>query len=148
VASQMHLEEYKPGTQVARPGTILQALYVVGYGVLRGTVDDHGDKVEIGRLAPGDYFGELGLLTGAPIDGELIALTKVGVYVISKEVLEPLLRARPHLAEELSESLANRQLARQAVLDGRRHEEQHQEGRAAHISCVLKLGDLHQPKPR
>jgi len=138
VASQMHLEEYKPGTQVVRPGTILQALYVVGYGVLRGTVEDHGDKVEIGRLAPGDYFGELGLLTGAPLNGELIALTKVGVYVISKEVLEPLLRARPHLAEELSESLANRQLARQAVLEGRRHEEQHQEGRAAHIAATIR----------
>jgi small-conductance mechanosensitive channel/CRP-like cAMP-binding protein len=138
VASQMQLKEYKPGTQVARPGTIFQALYVVGYGVLMGTVEDHGDKVEISRLAPGDYFGEVGLLTGATTNGELIALTKVGVYVISKEVLEPLLRARPHLAEELSESLANRQLARQAVLEGRRHEEQHQEGRAAHIAATIR----------
>ena len=78
------------------------------------------------------------MLTGTALNGELIALTKVGVYVISKEALEPLLRARPHLAEELSESLANRQLARKAVLDGRRHEEHHQEGRAAHMAATIR----------
>jgi CRP-like cAMP-binding protein len=78
------------------------------------------------------------LLTGAPLNGELTALTKVGVYEISKDALEPLLRARPHLAEELSESLANRQLARQAVLDGRHHEEQHQEGRAERIAATIR----------
>lgn len=138
VASQMHLTEYKPGTLVARHGTILQALYIVGFGVLRGTVEDNGDKVEIARLAPGDYFGELGLLTGASLNGELTSLTKVGVYEISKEALAPLLRARPHLAEELSESLANRQLARQAVLDERHHEGEHQEGRAAHIAATIR----------
>jgi small-conductance mechanosensitive channel/CRP-like cAMP-binding protein len=138
VASQMQLKEYKPGTLVARHGTILHALYIVGFGVLRGTVEDDGDKVEIARLAPGDYFGELGLLTGASINGELTTLTKVGIYEISKEALTPLLRARPHLVEELSESLAHRQLARQAVLDERRHEEQHQEGRAERIAASIK----------
>jgi small-conductance mechanosensitive channel/CRP-like cAMP-binding protein len=138
VAGQMRLKDYKPGTLVAHHGTILQALYIVGFGVLRGSVEDNGDKVEIVRLAPGDYFGELGLLTGAPLNGELTALTKAGVYEISKDALEPLLRARPHLAEELSESLANRQLARQAVLDGRHHEEQHQEGRAERIAATIR----------
>jgi small-conductance mechanosensitive channel/CRP-like cAMP-binding protein len=138
LASQMQLKEYKPGMLVARHGTILQALCIVGFGVLRGTVEDNGDKVEILRLAPGDYFGELGLLTGASLDGELTSLTKVGVYEISKEALAPLLRARPHLAEELSESLADRQLARQTVLDGRHHEEQHQEGRAERIATTIK----------
>jgi CRP-like cAMP-binding protein len=138
VASQMQLKEYKPGTLVARHGTILHALYIVGFGVLRGTVEDDGDKVEIARLAPGDYFGELGLLTGASINGELTSLTKAGIYEISKEALTPLLRARPHLVEELSESLAHRQLTRQAVLDERRHEEQHQEGRAERIAASIK----------
>jgi small-conductance mechanosensitive channel/CRP-like cAMP-binding protein len=138
VAGQMQLKTYKPGTLVARHGAILQALYIVGFGVLRGTVEDNGDKVEIVRLAPGDYFGELGLLTGASLNGELTSLTKVGVYEISKEALAPLLRARPHLAEELSESLANRQLARQTVLDGRHHEEQHPEGRAERIAATIK----------
>ena len=62
-------------------------------------------------MAPGDYFGEVGLLTGEPLTGELTALTRAVIYEIPKAALSPLLKARPAMAEELSECLASRQLA-------------------------------------
>jgi len=46
-----------------------------------------------------------------PVNGAIAALTRAVIYEKAKEALTPLLNARPDMAEELSESLATRQLA-------------------------------------
>jgi small-conductance mechanosensitive channel/CRP-like cAMP-binding protein len=130
LVSQMQRREYKRDEVIVRTGTILQALFIVSYGVLVVSVEREGRRIEVIRLAPGDYFGEGGLLTGQPLNGELIALTRAVIYEISKETLAPILKARPGIAEELSESLASRQLARRTVLDNPDHQEQHEKGQA------------------
>src|SRR3984885_3145337 len=73
LASQMQRKEYKSGEVIVKPGTILQALCIVSYGVLVGSGEENGRKIEAIRLAPGDYFGELGLLTGEALSGGVTA---------------------------------------------------------------------------
>jgi small-conductance mechanosensitive channel/CRP-like cAMP-binding protein len=144
LASQMRRKAYKPGEVIVRPGTVLQALCIVSYGVLIGSAEESGRKVEVIRLAPGDYFGEVGLLTGEALNGELTALTRVVIYEISKEALSPLLKARPSMAEELSESLASRQLANHTVLNKYSHKEQHEDGLADRVAAnIRRLFSLH-----
>jgi CRP-like cAMP-binding protein len=95
-------------------------------------------------LAPGDYFGEVGLLTGEPLSGDLTALTRVVIYEIAKDALAPLLKARPSMAEELSESLASRQLAQRTVLDKRDEAEPQQSGLAQRVaSNIRRLFAIH-----
>jgi small-conductance mechanosensitive channel/CRP-like cAMP-binding protein len=117
LASQMRRRDYKPGQVIVEVGTIMQALYVVSYGVLVNSTREGGHQREVARLATGDYFGESGLLTGEPLNGQVTALTRAVLYEISKEALSPLLKARPAIAEELSEALANLQVANRALLD-------------------------------
>src|ERR1700733_10032807 len=144
LASKMQRKDYKAGEVIVRTGTILQALCIVSYGVLVGSAEENGRKIEVIRLAPGDYFGEVGLLTGEPVNGELTALTRVVIYEISKDALSPLLKARPNLAEELSENLASRQLARRTVLDYNGHKEQHEDGLADRVAAnIRRLFSLH-----
>jgi len=138
LASQMHRKDYKPGEVIVRPGTVLQALCIVSYGVLVGSVEENGRKMEVIRLAPGDYFGELGLLTGESLNGELTALTRAVIYEISKDAISPLLKARPSIAEELSESLASRQLAHRTVLHRLDQKDQHQEGLADRVAANIR----------
>jgi CRP-like cAMP-binding protein len=129
---------------IVRAGTVLQALCIVSYGVLVGSVEEDGRKIEVIRLAPGDYFGELGLLTGEALNGELTALTRAAIYEISKDALTPILKARPSIAEELSESLASRQLAHRTVLHRLDHKDQHEEGLADRVaSNIRRLFSLH-----
>jgi CRP-like cAMP-binding protein len=143
LASQMQRKDYKPGEAIVKKGTILQALCIVSFGVLVGSREENGRKFEVIRLAPGDYFGELGLLTGEPLDGELTALTRVVIYEISKDALAPLLKARPTMTEELSESLASRRLANRTILDYG-HKEQHQDGLADRVAAnIRRLFSLH-----
>jgi CRP-like cAMP-binding protein len=101
-------------------------------------VDENGRQIEVTRLAPGDYFGEMGLLTGEPLNGAITALTRVVTYEISKDAVTPLLKARPSMAEELSESLASRQLARRTVLDHSHHQEQHEERLANRVAANIR----------
>src|ERR1700688_2786857 len=128
LASQMQRKDYKAGEVIVKKGTILQALCIVSYGVLVGSAEENGRRFEVTRLAPGDYFGELGLLTGEPLNGELTALTRVVIYEISKDALSPLLKARPNMTEELSEILASRRLANRTLLAFPCHNQQHQNG--------------------
>jgi small-conductance mechanosensitive channel/CRP-like cAMP-binding protein len=144
LASQMQRKDYKRGEVVVRAGTILEALCIVSYGVLVGSGEANGRKIEVIRLAPGDYFGEVGLLTGKPLDGELTALTRVVIYEISKAALSPLIKARPGLAEEMSEILASRQLANRTVLDHVDDKEGSEEGLAERVAAnIRRLFSLH-----
>src|SRR5277367_1009111 len=108
LASQMQRKDYKPGDVIAGTGAVLEALCIVSYGVLVGSAEENGRMIEVTRLSSGDYFGEVGLLAGEPLHGELTALTRVVIYEISKDALSPLLKARSSMTEELSESLASR----------------------------------------
>jgi CRP-like cAMP-binding protein len=144
LASQMHRKDYKPGDVVVGADAIMQSLCIVSYGVLVASEVENGRKIERGRLTPGVYFGETGLLTGEPLSGEITALTRVVIYEISKEALMPLLKGRPSIAEELSEALASRKLGHRTVLDQQRDIEPHEEGLADRLaSSIRRLFSLH-----
>lgn len=84
---------------LASQGGSLSSLIVVASGVLEAsrTIRDHSHVV--GRLGPGDHFGELGVITGAPNPGTILALTRCIVFELRKEDLDPVLAAEPGLAE-------------------------------------------------
>jgi len=144
LASKMERKDFSPGDLIVKAGTILQALSIVSRGVLVASIEEGGRKIEVARLARGTFFGEIGLLTGEPLNGEIIALTRVFIYEISKDALSPLLKARPGMAEELSESLASRRLTHRAVLDHSHEEAQHEEGLAKRAAAnIRRLFALH-----
>jgi small-conductance mechanosensitive channel/CRP-like cAMP-binding protein len=138
LATQMVRRDYKPGDVVVRSGNVVASLNIISDGVLVATEDLNGRVVERLRLTPGVYFGETGLLTGQPLNGDITALTRVVIYEISRDALCPLLQARPSMAEELSELLANRQRARLTVLDQFRVDEPHSEGFAIRLAEKIR----------
>ena len=144
LAAQMVRKEYKSGEVIVQNGTIVQALNIISDGVLVATEEQNGRRFERMRLTPGIYFGETGLLTGQPLAGEITALTKAVIYEISQDALLPLLNARPGMAEELSELLASRQLARRTVLDQLQTNEAHQDGLAGRLATnIRRIFSLH-----
>ena len=144
LASQTQRKEYKPGEVIVKADAILQALCIISDGVLVGSTEENGQKTEIGRLAPGDYFGEGGLLIGESLNVEVTALTRAVIYEISKDALCPLLMARPTMAEELSESLASLQLAHRIALAHHDQKGHHESGLAVRVAAsIRRLFSLH-----
>ena len=74
------------------------------------------------RLGPGDHFGEIGMLTGAPATAKISALIPATVYELANEDLSPILEARPEVGQELCRALARRQAAGQLDCLGRARE--------------------------
>ena len=108
IAGKLKQASYEAGETLVKPGDVLQSLFIVGSGVLSVTWPSRvGDKDEL-RFGPGDYFGEIGLLTGAPAGGIITALAPSVVYELAKADLRPTLEARPQIAQELARVLAER----------------------------------------
>jgi small-conductance mechanosensitive channel/CRP-like cAMP-binding protein len=138
LTSRMLRKDYQPGALIVKEGTVLDTLCIVCDGVLAASEYDDGREIEVARLASGEYFGELALLTGEPLPARITALTRVVIYEISKDVLAPLLEARPSMVEELSQSLASRQLAHRSLLDHRHDVEPGENRRSQRLTATIR----------
>jgi small-conductance mechanosensitive channel/CRP-like cAMP-binding protein len=115
IAAKLTQASYDQGETLVEPGTVLHALCIVGSGILSFTREASEGEIELLRLGPGDHFGEIGMLTGAPATAKISALLPATIYELAKDALSPILEARPAVAQELCQALARRQRAGQLV---------------------------------
>lgn len=117
LAKRMTRRRLEPTITLVSQGGVQAILFIVASGVLEGSRSINGRSHVVGRLGPGDYFGEIGLLTGAPNAGTIMALTRCIVFELHKEDLEPLMTAEPSLAQAFEASVRRNQafLARDAA---------------------------------
>ena len=108
LAATTSTRTYRKGEIIVRQGEMLPSLMIVRAGIIvRQRGEDGGHIEEISRLAPGDFFGETGLLAGIGELSTLRAMNHVVVYEIDQKSFAPLLRDRPEMAEELAAILLN-----------------------------------------
>jgi small-conductance mechanosensitive channel/CRP-like cAMP-binding protein len=100
---------WKPGEVLIEQGAIARALYILGSGVLAARHKRGSRETDVFRLAPGDCFGQAGILTGAAVTHKVVALTNAVVYEIGKDDIAPILNKRPSIAGELGQILARRE---------------------------------------
>ncbi|HET8677688.1 MAG TPA: cyclic nucleotide-binding domain-containing protein, partial [Blastocatellia bacterium] len=70
---------------------------------------NNGDQHQVAVLEPGNFFGEMALLTGEPRTADVSAIDEVEILEIRKGVIEQLLGNNAQLAEDLSRKIADRQ---------------------------------------
>lgn len=109
IAPKLKLAVYDRDETLVEPGRVLNALFLIGRGVLSATAIE--GETELERFGPGDHYGEIGMLTGSPSIAKIAALTPVVVYELAKDDLTPIFEAFPRVAEKLSCALAQRQAA-------------------------------------
>ena len=115
IAAKLKPKSYDKGEIVVEPGTILHSLFIVGTGVLSFTREESEGEIELLRIGPGDHFGEIGMLTGAPASAKITALIPATVYELAKDDLSPIVEAQPEVSQGLCRALAQRQAAGQLV---------------------------------
>jgi small-conductance mechanosensitive channel/CRP-like cAMP-binding protein len=105
-----------PGEAAMRRGEQGDSLFLLAEGVLEVRIaHPDGAEVAVDRLHPGAVFGEMSLLTGQPRSATILALTDALAFRLTREAVEPVLRARPAVLEGLTAIMAARQ-ARNRVL--------------------------------
>src|SRR3984957_9611264 len=101
---------FKDGEEVLVQGSKLESVQFISYGVVQGArqvADGRGLKSV--RLGPGDFFGEVSLLTGMAAGSTLTALTPGVLLGFCAEDLKPILASRPELVESVSHAVARKQ---------------------------------------
>ena len=123
LAATTSIRTYRKGEVIARRGEMLPSLMIVRAGIIvRQLGEDDAPLQEIGRLAPGDFFGEAGLLAGLGETSTLRAMSHVVVYEIDQKSFAPLLTDRPEMAENLAEILSARiSTAGESGISGQQH---------------------------
>jgi small-conductance mechanosensitive channel/CRP-like cAMP-binding protein len=117
IAGKLNAKSYDQGDTLVEAGTVLHSFFIVGTGVLSFTREESEGEIELMRIGPGDHFGEIGMLTGAPAIAKISAIIPTTVYEVKKDDLSPILEARPEVSQGLCRALARRQAAGQLTSD-------------------------------
>lgn len=104
IAAAARVHTYSRGETIISHGTEGDSMFIVHEGIVSVRVDDN----EVARLQPGEFFGEMALLTGERRVADIIALADVVAVEITKNALEPILRDHPELATAISKRVMER----------------------------------------
>ncbi|MEO1575122.1 MAG: mechanosensitive ion channel family protein, partial [Pseudomonadota bacterium] len=136
LASGVVARDYASGEVIFERGDEGTALYLLVEGIAQATVDMNDDGPAEAKIEPGQAFGEMSLLTGAPRAATVKALTDIHALEIRRDDLEPIFRARPEIANDLADVMALRLRDNRASAE-RRHSTSSDDGhtsRAKHIA--------------
>jgi small-conductance mechanosensitive channel/CRP-like cAMP-binding protein len=101
---------FKVGEELLVQGLKLESVQFVSYGVIQGARQmADGRVLKSVRLGPGDFFGEVSLLTGMAASSTLTAITPGVLLGFCSEDLKPILASRPELVESVSDAVARKQ---------------------------------------
>lgn len=108
LAEQTARRLFAPGEPIIREGDHGDELFIVLRGQVRVHLGSGRQRREVSRLGPGQFFGEMSLMTGAMRTASVSAATEVDLMVIGKNAFQPVLETAPELAETISSVLTER----------------------------------------
>jgi len=83
MADAMRESSYEEGEVVCRQGDMGSSFYIIKQGTVTCVqADAQGKQLEVARLAAGDYFGEIALLTSKPRQASVIAAERSGTLKV------------------------------------------------------------------
>ncbi len=95
-----------PGETLYEEGGTDTALFVIGAGVLEISRMPAGQpRSVLRRIGPGEYIGEISLLTGDPRPATVTALTAVDAYELPRDAFEALITTTPELGPPLERAV-------------------------------------------
>ncbi len=117
LAERLRFSQFAKGDIISKQGATAHWLYIVVSGEAEVYLELAGGGKHVLRdLGRGSFFGEMGLMTGAPRSATVMAKTDVECYRVDKEMFEEILHGRPAIAEEMSQIMAVRKAEQDIAL--------------------------------
>jgi len=108
------------GDVATKQGEPSESLYILArgkVGIFREAADVNPPvRQRLATLPAPQYFGEMGLLTGQARTATILAESEVLCYRLDKSGFESIIRARPEIADAMSQTVVARQAANDATL--------------------------------
>jgi CRP/FNR family transcriptional regulator, cyclic AMP receptor protein len=107
VGRGMRTRRFRRGEVIFHLGDPGDALFIVMSGAIKIMLpSDAGDEAILATLRPGDVFGELAVLDGAPRSATAVALEPTETLVLPRAQFRELLATEPAIRDALLASLA------------------------------------------
>jgi small-conductance mechanosensitive channel/CRP-like cAMP-binding protein len=113
LAASMKQTHFKNGDKLIRQGDTGNSMFILSEGLLHVFINSNqngGHELKVGQIIPGQFFGEMSLLTGEMRSATIVAATDVIAHEITKNNIENLLSDREELFEMLSTVIAERKV--------------------------------------
>lgn len=89
---------FQPGVVLVREGEDGRSMFLIEGGTVQVlTTDGTGATIPLARLGPGEFFGEVSVLTGRPRTATVVAETAVTVIEVSKDDLDQITATHPEV---------------------------------------------------
>lgn len=109
LATHIIEKEFISGDILIKQNEDGDSMFIVIEGLLDVFINSKdGHQIKVGRLTPGDFFGEMSLMTGDKRSATVIAATDVLVYEITKENISKIIDAREDVINEFGEIISRR----------------------------------------
>jgi small-conductance mechanosensitive channel/CRP-like cAMP-binding protein len=119
LAADLRYTPFAAGEAITHEGALEDGLYMLVSGEAVVRIGAGGEARDVARLAPGQFFGEMSLMTGEARTASVVAASDVVCYRVDKPAFERILRETPAIADSIAEVLATRRMALEAARDER-----------------------------
>jgi short-subunit dehydrogenase len=106
IAHALETVDVAGGTTLFHEGDAGCDMYVIATGAVRIIADSRQET--LADLGPGDFFGEMAIITGFPRSATAVATTDARLWRLRKERFDRLIREFPPLSLEMSRVLSRR----------------------------------------
>ncbi|HEY7546562.1 MAG TPA: mechanosensitive ion channel family protein [Blastocatellia bacterium] len=118
LAERVRPAPFTAGEAITRQGAEAHWLYILTKGSAEVVISEDGTSRRVAVLKDGDFFGEMGLMTGEPRTATVIALEDVEACRLDKHDFHDIIHSRPEIAEHISHVLARRKIGLEAAREG------------------------------
>ncbi len=111
VADKALLLQFLPGQAVCRQGDYEETFYIILSGEVEvTTATQRAEDVYLATLTKGDFFGEMGPMSGQPRTATVTALDRAVVLQVPKDLFMRLLRSSPQIKKKIDQKYIERSL--------------------------------------
>jgi CRP-like cAMP-binding protein len=111
LANDLVYAPFARGEAVTREGESDDGLFMLVSGQGSVRIGANGETREVAQLTPGQFFGEMSLMTGEARTASVVAATDLVCYRLEKAAFQRVLRDMPALADQIAEILVRRRTA-------------------------------------
>jgi acetate kinase len=109
-----HMETFAPQEVIIHFGHPGRFLGIVFDGQAEAVITSkNGDRIRLGLLEPGDFLGEMSLLTGEPTSADVIAIKRCNLFLIPQETFSTFIAACPEAVKVIAKTITERLKGRQ-----------------------------------
>jgi len=112
LAEKMQLHAFRRGETLIHQGDSGDSMFLLWEGLLGIYVDlrNNGQPIRVAQIAPGEFFGEISLLTGEARSATVRTECDCSVFEITKNCMTELFRQHPQLLDSISRIVAERRV--------------------------------------